>query len=309
LPAAEGHPLRPVVLGSAAAGAWWRGDFDKAEKLARRGVAAAPAGDPGSSLPLLVLGDVSLLAGRYADAVETYQEVARCADGTLPHAACEALGGQAIALSQQGDLATAIELTDTAIEQARATGAPGVIALALYFAAECRLDHDPAVALELVEESRRLAVEAGATFVVGLATLSVASLRARGGGALADTLGAFAEAIEHWRRVGNRTQQWVTLRNLIPVLVSAGHDRLACLIDGALTSSPVRLPVGVAVPEAGALAEAIAEAGERLGSDRARAAAELGTRLPLDDLVAAVLDVLRSTTATGSQPDHAGSSR
>src|SRR5690606_19884039 len=123
---------------------------------------------------------------------------------------------------------------------------------------------DPAGALELLEEARRLAADLGALFVLGIATLSAVSVRARMGADPADTLIAFREAIEHWSRMGNHTQQWVTVRNLLPVLVHAGHDELACMVHGGLQSAPVRLPADVAVAEAAALTAAVAEATKRL---------------------------------------------
>jgi predicted ATPase len=73
LPGAAGHPLLPVVLASAAAAAWARGDFARAEHLARRGLEEAHDG-PTAAAPLLILGDVALLAGRFADADRAYQQ-------------------------------------------------------------------------------------------------------------------------------------------------------------------------------------------------------------------------------------------
>ncbi len=122
----------------------------------------------------------------------------------------------------------------------------------------------------------------------------------------ADTLIAFREAIEHWSRMGNRTQQWVTVRNLLPVLVHAGHDELACMVHGGLQSAPVRLPADVAVAEAAALTAAVAEATKRLGEGPSTEAARRGGRMSLDELASALLPALRPA---GEQPGQAASIR
>jgi predicted ATPase/DNA-binding SARP family transcriptional activator len=289
LPAAAGHPRQAEALGSAAAGAWARGDFGRAEKLARRGLAAAPAGDPRLAGPAMVLGDLALAEGRFGDAVAAYRKVAALGDAATPYLACEALGGLAIAASYQGDPAEAVRLTGAAQAAADRRGAPGLVAMSRYFAGEARMTSDPAAALALLGQARALAAEVGAWFVVGIATLSEVSLRGRTGADPAEALAAYREAIAHWRRVGNRTQQWVTLRNLVPLLVRAGHDELACVLDGALASAPVRLPADVPVPEAEALAAAVVRACARLGDQPAAAARERGARAGFDELVAAVL--------------------
>jgi predicted ATPase/DNA-binding SARP family transcriptional activator len=308
LPGAEGHPLRPAALASAATGAWARGDFAHAATLARQGLARQGlarqglarqglAGAEGSGPPaadaMLVLGDVALLEGRFADAAELYATGARLARGSDLEAFCEATGSHAIALSYQGETAAALTLAEACLQTAKEIGAPGGVAFALYFAGECRLVTDPQTALTLFEESRRLAAGVGALLVEGLATLSSVSVRARAGAEPAVALAAYREAIEHWRRVGNRTQQWVTLRNLVPVLVRAGHDETACIVHGAQASAPVRFPDGV--PEAAAVAAAVAEAASRLGPTAARQAAERGTRATLDDLIDETLAAINAT--------------
>ncbi|HEY8471022.1 MAG TPA: BTAD domain-containing putative transcriptional regulator [Natronosporangium sp.] len=294
LPAAAGHPLRPAALGSAACGAWARGDFVRADRLVRHALAAAPAGDPVAARATLVRGDLAMSAGRFADALQAYREAAELAGDQQRPIAVEALGGQAIAFGYQGELAEAVRWAEACQRVAETAGAPTVLAMARYYAGECRLVADPASALVLLDQARAMAAEAGARFVAGIAMLSSVSIRARAGADPAETIAAFGEAIEHWRRVGNRTQQWVTLRNLVPVLVQAGHDELAVTLHAALATAPVRLPADVPVPEAAALANAVGQARSRLPDQLAEAAAARGRALGLDELVATVLQ------ATGS---------
>lgn len=265
LPDATGHPLRAVALASAATGAWMRGEFDRARALAQAGLAAAPEGRPVRGKALLVLADVDLLEGRFGTAAAMYEDVVKLAADADPHLTCEAMGGLALTHSYLGDLEGAARFAEEGLRVARRLGAPGLVATALYYAGESCLASDPDAALELLEEARRQAVEGGVLFIEGVATLSLVSIRARAASDPVEALAAYREAIEHWRRVGNRTQQWVTLRNLVPILVQAGHDELACALHGAVAGSPVHLPADVVVPEAGALAEAHSRARQRLG--------------------------------------------
>lgn len=298
MPAAAGHPLLPTVLGTAAATAWERGDFTQAQRLARQGLAAAPPGDPLAALPTLVLGDVALLEGRFTEAGRAYAEAAAlCRDD--PHLWCEALGGVAIAASYRGDADAARQAAEVCLRAGRDAGPPGATALSLYFTGESWLGTDPERALALLEESRRIAGEIDALFVLGLATLSAVSIRARAAADAADALAAYEEAIAHWRRVGNRTQQWVTLRNLIPILVRAGHDEVACLVHAALATTAVRLPPDL--PEADALAAALATARQRLDPSVLRATEQRAARSTLEEILTVVLAAIRA--------DQAGSSR
>ncbi|MGP4022044.1 BTAD domain-containing putative transcriptional regulator [Actinomadura sp. 3N407] len=305
LPGAAGHPLRPAALASAAFGAWARGDFGRATALARRSLADAPSGSPNSAAALAVLGDVAVLEGRFAQAIGHYEGAARQACPDDLGLICGALGGKAIALAYRGDLEAAEPAADDCRAVADKSGEPALTALALYYAGEARMHRDPVRALELLEEARRTAGALGAHFIAGIATVSVVTLRGRTGDDPATALPAYRDAIEHWRRVGNRTQQWVTLRNLIPLLVGAGLEGAACELDGALESAPVGFPADA--PEAVQLLKALAAARERLGADAARRARERGAGRSLDDLVGLALTAIAEATRPGA--GQAGSSR
>ncbi|MFI0445612.1 AfsR/SARP family transcriptional regulator [Actinomadura sp. 6N118] len=305
LPGAAGHPLRPAALASAASGAWARGDFARATELAQRALAAASPGSSASAGALAVLGDIALLEGRFTESIDHYDQAVRLADpgdaadlGVI----CDALGSKAIALAYQGDLVTALRTVDECRALADKSGEPVLRALALYYAGEARLHSDPARALELLEESRRSATALGALFIDGVATVSVVTLRGRVDPDPATALPAYRNAIEHWRRVGNQTQQWVTLRNLIPLLVWTGLDEAACELDGALATAPVRFPGDA--PEAAQLIKALALARERLGADAVRRAGERGARRSLDDLAGIALTAIDE--AAGGPPYFQG---
>jgi predicted ATPase/DNA-binding SARP family transcriptional activator len=312
LPGAAAHPLRPVVLASAAAGAWARDDFGRAEDLARQGLAAVPDDDRRAAPPLLALGDVALLEGRFADAIEAYQRAARLVGDSDPHLRCEALGGVALCTACLGDLDGARQMAATLLAEGR-PGPPGAAAMAVYFAGETMLLTDPDQALDLLAEARGLAEKVNALFVIGFATVSLVSVRARAAASPVDGLAAYREAIEHWQRVGNRAQQWVTVRNLVPVLVRAGYDELACTVLGAVRRAPVRMPDDV--PEAEALAAALGQARSRL-PDGGASADQRGARITMEELLAEVLGVIGSAMSgradlplVGRRADQAAPSR
>ena len=48
----------------------------------------------------------------------------------------------------------------------------------------------------------------------------------------------FRDAIDHWSRVGDRTHQWTTLRNLADLLRRLGDDEPADLLDAASDRAP-----------------------------------------------------------------------
>ncbi|MEO3785724.1 BTAD domain-containing putative transcriptional regulator [Actinocorallia sp. B10E7] len=293
LPGAAGHPLLGVALSSAAWGAWGRGDFTRARDLARRGVSAGPREIPPFEA-LLVLSDVALLEGRFDDCVAHCAEASRILDpGDLPSRA-GLLCLQALGLSYRGDVEDALATAAEGLAVAERLGSPILRAYASYAMGEVRLWNDPETALAHLDEARALAREAGALLVEGLAIVSSVTLRSRLRPDPKTALPAYREVVEHWRRIGNHAQQWVTLRNLIPLLVRAGRDEAACCLHGGLAASPVGLP-HAPDPEAVALTEAMAAAEERLGADAARRARARGEIRSLDDLVALALTATASS--------------
>jgi predicted ATPase/DNA-binding SARP family transcriptional activator len=313
LPGAAGHPLLAVAWGSAASGAWARGEFDRARELAERGIAAAPPDDPSAADPLMVLGDIGGLESRFDDSVAFAEEALRVlGPGDVP-SRCEALCGQAIGLSYRGDAGEALAAAAECLAVADRIGSPVLRALAKYTMGEVRLDRDPQAALAHLDDCRRLAASARALLIEGLGIVSSVTLRGRLSDDPAAALHAYREVIEHWRRIGNHTQQWITLRNLIPVLVRAEAFEPACILYGALASSPVRFPAA-ADPEAVALAEAMALAENGLGLGAAAARAR-GVSLPLDGLAALALTAIDTVPGvlasedTGNPGRQDGSSR
>jgi len=260
-----------VVLSSAAAGARFRGDLDRAGALAREALAATDGpGDLRRAFPLNMLGEVALFAGRLEESAARIEESARLlvAAGT-PAAAANGLANQALALAYGGDVEAALTVAARARELALEGGSPTVIGWATYAAGEARLETDPAAAAGPLDEAIVLARSTGNRYLLGAALVSAASLRGRRGDPAA-ALPLFGEAVEQWHRSGNWVQQWTTLRNVIEVLIRLGADHDAAVLLGAMDASATAPePFG---PDAGRLAEARATLGARLGPDGLAAA-------------------------------------
>lgn len=71
--------------------------------------------------------------------------------------------------------------------------------------------------------------------------MTAASLRARHGD-LGEAID-FAAAVRQWRRAGNWTQQWTTLRNVIDLFARLAADETAVVLSAALRTSRRAAPL------------------------------------------------------------------
>ena len=88
-----------------------------------------------------------------------------------------------------------------------------------------------------------LARTSGATFLVGVATVGLLTVRAAAG-RVDDALRGYREVIGYFARTGNWTHQWTTLRNLADLLRTLGDDEPAALLDAAADRAPDAPAVG-----------------------------------------------------------------
>lgn len=232
----------PPVYAAAATASWRRGDLHRARSLAERGTRLGAGHDDPSRAPAYeALGDATFFSGELDQARVAYQEEVRLARiGRDPDAEVIGLTGLALISAYRGDVASAIAEADAAGEAARTAG-PAARAFARYVQGECRAESEPEAALPLVDEALGLARACDARFVEGVAWLTAATLRARHHdprAAIADHVGL----LEHWRRSGDRTQQWTTLRNVADLLSALGDDEAAVMIatasEAEATASP-----------------------------------------------------------------------
>ncbi|MFG2757032.1 BTAD domain-containing putative transcriptional regulator [Streptomyces wuyuanensis] len=227
--ALDGHPLAGEVLGTAAEATYHRGDYRGADRLARAGL-AGPAGTTGAWHCLSVLSVADLARGAYEEVVE-HSLAALALSG--PHR--ENLGIAALALAYAGDPDEARRLNEQGLAGAVS---PSMLAWGAYVAGEIdSLTGRGEAAEEQYVRAVELARAAGATFLVGVATVGLLSLRARTG-RVREALGGYREVIDYFARNGNWTHLWATLRNLAGLLRRLGDGEPAALIETAADRAP-----------------------------------------------------------------------
>ncbi|MDI9888936.1 BTAD domain-containing putative transcriptional regulator [Streptomyces sp. HNM0645] len=227
--ALDGHPLAGEVFGTAAEATYHRGEYRRADLLARTGLERT-TGTTGTWRCLSVLSVADLARGAYEDVVE--HSLAALA---LVGPQRENLGIAALATAYAGDLDQARHLNERGLAGAVS---PSMQAWGAYVAGEIDslAGHNDA-AEERYVRAVELARASGATFLVGVATVGLLSLRARTG-RVHEALGGYREVIDYFARNGNWTHLWVTLRNLAGLLRRLGDEETAALIETAADGAP-----------------------------------------------------------------------
>jgi predicted ATPase/DNA-binding SARP family transcriptional activator len=228
-PALAVHPRAAAVLGTAASAAYHRGDYRRADRLARAGLDRSADTDQ-AWYCVLPLASAALARGAYAEAVDVVVAAAERSPRVRDNLWLAVLGA-----TYAGDLDRARALH----ERGRAAAAsPTLLAWNAYAAGEIEsaAGHEDA-AERHYERAIALARTSGATFLVGVATVGLLAVRGAAG-RIHDALRGYREVIDYFARTGNWTHQWVTLRNLADLLRRLGDDEPAALLDAAADSAP-----------------------------------------------------------------------
>ncbi|MFG2195920.1 BTAD domain-containing putative transcriptional regulator [Streptomyces sp. NPDC048639] len=261
---ADEPPLHPHIYGSAALAALGRGELELAEQRAQEAIRVA--GSERSALPgLTILAHCLLFTERPAKSVEICEKMwptVRSGGGGDSVNEVEVAGIAAICLSYAGDRAAAEEWIECCRRCRDRSSSALVAAYAAYFTGEAVMPHDPDRALAELRRSYDIASRIGATFVAGVAKTSFATLRARHAPTAASFV-FYGHTLRHWHDHGNRTQLWVTIRNLIPLLSGRGEDERAVAVHAAMTSSTAA--PRVYGPELAAIERSVEESRRRLG--------------------------------------------
>ncbi|HSL58693.1 MAG TPA: BTAD domain-containing putative transcriptional regulator [Acidimicrobiales bacterium] len=241
LPADAAGPVVSRVRAIGCSGAWLRGDRTRSLALGERAVADADDG-PDSRWAHEALGDLLVTGGDLAAAAGHYRRSAELAAAAGDHhRTILSRGSAAVALGYGGDeeaahaeLAAAAALLDQAGELAGAWHA--------YLAGECALEVDPDAAEAHLERAVGLAGPLGADLVLGVAGLSLLTLRSRRrpGSVPLDEL---VDLVELLHRSGNRTALWTAARALVEELARRGDAAASARLAGALAASPHAAPV------------------------------------------------------------------
>ncbi|MDQ4092140.1 MAG: hypothetical protein M3143_01595 [Actinomycetota bacterium] len=172
----------------------------------------------------------NLSRGAFAEVIE--HALAAAALGTRPDGS---LGVAALAATYAGDLHQARELNN----RMRAVAvSPTLRAFSAYVAGEIdnaaghrdRTEEQYAQAIHLARSS-------GATFVNGIASVGLLTVRADAG-RVHDALRGYRDVIDYFARTGNWTHQWVTLRNLAHLLRQLDDYDAGEQLDAAADHAP-----------------------------------------------------------------------
>jgi predicted ATPase/DNA-binding SARP family transcriptional activator len=224
-PLVETLPLAAAVLGTAAEAAYQQGDHTRAVQLARRGLEVATT-DAGRWYCFTALSVVSLARGAFDEAVR--HSLAAAERATRPR---ENLGLAALATAYAGDLESARALNDRGLA---AAVSPTIRSWGRYVAGEIEsAAGNPELAEEQYAGAIALARASGATFLVGVATVGLLSVRVAAG-RIQEALTGYRDVVDYFAGTGNWTHQWATLRNLADLLRLLGADDPAAAVDAAM---------------------------------------------------------------------------
>ncbi|MFW6033900.1 MAG: BTAD domain-containing putative transcriptional regulator [bacterium] len=284
LEGSDNRPAGAAAAGAAALGMTNRGRLREAERLAHRALAVADTvGDPTAALRALCLvalyeGDREACHRFGADLEERAGAVGdrfAVVDSRIIRAAVEVFSGGDDALGRARD----------ARADAERLGNPSLLALANEIVGEALHEREPDEALAMFDRALGLADLVSCRLVAGLALLASSSTLIRLG-RVPQAAARCRSAVLHWRRAGNTTHQWTTLRNAAELLAGAGRRRDADLILRAAAAGGAPEPYGL---QAERLAELSSRLRREFGDD-----VPAGQEPDLEGAVRTAVDALES---------------
>lgn len=229
-----GHPLAPDALAIAALGRWKMSDLAAMHRLLERAVAEAERqGLPERYEVEGAIGLDALAHGELRRATEHATAAMRDpeVDDDL-HRLAEGWATIAIVRAYAHDPAT-LDAVDVLLRRVEPRAGAAPRAWCWYAAGECVLDVDADLARERLERSIEHARSAGATFVEGISTTSLASLAVREG-RVAEAVALYRWLLPHWLRAGVAAPFWTMLRTVTELLAQCGADEPAARLLGAV---------------------------------------------------------------------------
>ena len=285
LVADEVHPLRPILTGVSAYGAWVRGEFDRAFAMANAALDDERAqGLQPLGLAERVLGNVLFIRGNLDEGNDMCQQLVPIAEASGNGARrAHASYMSSVSAASVGDVDLARIRYEAAFDIARDTANPTDLASAWTARGFASRDDD-AAALDAFASADRLARSAGNRWLSAFACTEASSLRVCMGD-LARGCAGLADVVDAWYRAGEWAQQWLTLSRCVIALDRLERYELAAEVLGAIEQhTTVAAPPGM--PSVLETAENTRESLlQRLGDERAAELAAQGIRLPLVELV------------------------
>lgn len=284
-----GHRLETAVHGAAAQACFLQGDLGAAEDTIARGlaIAAGVEGAPRAWWCVAAANVVALFRGDHDRAERLALEALEAATDS-PLWQVILAGDVVLARLYAGDVDGAREAIAACSRLAADCGSPTARSWSLFIEGEVALVHDPTHAVTLLEEALAVARTVSSSFVEGVAMVSLlsAATRADDHGRAID---AVPIVVGHWQRLGGMwVQQWTTLRILAELLGSLGLDEDAVVLLAAAETygADAAEVVGTDAERERALRAALRS---RLGDDGYARCEARGQRLTRRDVVAHAL--------------------
>ncbi len=233
--AAPDHPLFPAVVGTAARGAWGRGEYVLARNLAELAGGRVPGtGTSRIAYPGDVLADVDLFEGKAGRVLSYWDEQAAVArrEGNPIRLGQTLSTGAVLHGVLGGDFDRYLPAAQEGVEIAEATGNPTARSTAYFGLAFLLKRSEPGRALALFDEAASLAGEVQNFWWYGIALMEAAATRAVHGDPV-DAAQLFDDVLDHWDRVGDWTELWISLRYATRLLVRLGAEDDAALLHWA----------------------------------------------------------------------------
>lgn len=217
------HPLFVAAVGTAVRVAWNHADFGRAKSLEALARGRVPVrGSARVVYPADVMADVALFEGEPMKALAYWEHQVMCARSEGDDIRlCWSLFVLAICQGVMRNDDVAVPAAQEAIVVAEQSGNPTAQSMAYFALGYLLRKSEPERALALFDDAARLAAEVQNFWVYGSALLEAAATRALYGDPRAAAQ-MFVAVLEHWDRFGDRTQQWLTLRHVVRLLIRLG---------------------------------------------------------------------------------------
>ena len=251
------HPLFAAAVGVAARGAWNRGNFAHARSLAARAAGRVPSrGTARIAYPADVVADVALYEGDLDSALPYWEsEEVTAREHDDPIRLVWTLYYVAVCHAVRREPRFGVAAARESVQVADGTGNPTARSMARYALGLVGKKADPDRALVLFDEAAGLAAQVQNFWWHGIAIMEAASTRGvHGDPAVAAR--ALVEVLDHWDRTGDWTQQWLSLRYVVRLLVRVGADAEAWDLHRSLVAAGKPSPLddpgrSTAMPEPG----------------------------------------------------------
>lgn len=284
LPGASEHPMYARASAAMAWAVSLLGEVDSAQTFVEEGLAAEASDD----VALFDLYEAMISIRMFKGDAQGSLSYVRLAEDLDLHTWDRAylMLGQCLVLAYTGDPADAYERALEFEAIAREVGNPTLIAYSAYAQGESLMQTDPQAALGRYEESIRIGSSVEARFLVGVAQVSLASLRARHGEPL-EALATFRDLVDLWHRAEHWTQLWTTLRNVAEAFARLRAFETAAVLYAAIMET--RSGARIFGEDAIRLAELSRRLDAELGVEERARHESRGRSLTPDEVVAVVL--------------------